>query len=38
MHPFFEGVDIEALERKEVEPPFKPNFKELKVDKATDQL
>jgi serine/threonine protein kinase len=25
-HPYFQDVDIEALEKKTVIPPFKPNF------------
>jgi singapore isolate B (sub-type 7) whole genome shotgun sequence assembly, scaffold_6 len=25
-HPFFEGLDWKALERKEIPPPWKPNL------------
>lgn len=25
-HPYFSGMDIEALENRKVKPPFKPNF------------
>ena len=25
-HPFFVDIDIEGLEKKQVIPPFKPNF------------
>lgn len=25
-HPFFQGIDIEKLQRKELEPPYKPEI------------